>query len=569
LQSRLQQLALPPEVRRTAERELDRLAGLTSASADYSTVRGYLQCIADLPWAAGEEPELDLEAARAVLDRDHYGLPDVKERILEYLAVRKLRLERRAFSDIESPASSAPGDPVLCLVGPPGIGKTSLGRSVAEALGRQFVRISLGGISDEAEIRGHRRTYVGAMPGKIVQSLTRASSVHPVIMLDEIDKVGSGGKGDPASALLEVLDPEQQRTFLDHYLDVPYDLSQVFFIATANMLDNVPPALRDRLEVIQLSGYTEEEKIQIALRHIIPRQLEWHALTPEDIAWQEDAVLAIVRSYTREAGVRQLEREIATLCRRVATLVAQGESDRPYTVDPDFVADVLGTPRFIPERAEVTDQPGVVTGVVWTPVGGDIIHVEASIMPGRKTLTITGQLGEIMRESAQAALSFVRAEAGSLGVDPEFFEHHDVHLHVPSGAVPKDGPSAGITMAAALVSLLTGKAVPADVAMTGEITLRGRVLPVGGIREKILAARRAGIRLLILPHMNRRDLDSIPGELLDGIDFAFVDNMQAVLDTAFSSAQRSGSASSKERRKRGRSDAGEASNEMPRAAKRR
>lgn len=568
LENKLHQAKLPAETRRTVERELDRLTSLAPSSPDYSIVRGYLQCLADLPWQRQEEPALDLDVARSILDRDHYGLLDVKERILEYLAVRKLRNRRR--EDIEeNSAVSPPGDPILCLVGPPGIGKTSLGRSVADALGRPFVRVSLGGISEESEIRGHRRTYVGAMPGKIIQAFARTSSNQPVIMLDEIDKIGSGGKGDPTSALLEVLDSEQQRTFLDHYLDVPFDLSQVFFIATANMLDNVPPALRDRLEVIQLSGYIEEEKVQIAVRHIIPRQLEWHALTEKDIQWEEDAILGLVRNYTREAGVRQLEREIATLCRRVAALVAQDEGGRPQVVDTDFVCEVLGAPRYVPELPETSGQPGMVTGVVWTPVGGDIIHVEASIMPGSKVLTITGQLGEIMRESAQAAVSYVRAEAVQLGIDPDFFEHRDIHLHVPSGAVPKDGPSAGITMATALVSLLTGRAVPPDTAMTGEITLRGRVLPVGGIKEKILAARRAGIQLLILPSSNRRDLEAISSDLLEGIDFAFADSMVAVIQAAFSRSEQPEGQGSRRAPKRTRAISDDSVGEMPRAAKRR
>jgi ATP-dependent Lon protease len=483
-----------------------------------------------------------------VLDEEHYGLDDVKQRIIEYLAVSKLRRERQ--DDGGSPETDAsPGtqrptlsrEPILCLVGPPGIGKTSLGRSVASALDRPFVRISLGGVSDEAEIRGHQRTYLGAMPGKIIRSLARLETNHPVIMLDEIDKLGSDGKGDPASALLEVLDPEQQRGFLDHYLDVPFDLSNVFFIATANLLDTLSPALSDRLEIIQLSGYTEHEKTEIALRHIVPAQMEIHALHDGDATWEPEAILSVIRNYTREAGVRQLEREIATVCRRIATMLAQGESatGEPYRVDEDFISEVLGTPRYLPDVAEVSDQPGIATGVVWTPVGGDIIYVEASMMPGGRTLTITGQLGEVMRESAQAALSYVRSRAIELRIDPGFFESNDIHLHVPSGAVQKDGPSAGVTIAVALASLLTGVAVPSDLAMTGEITLRGRVLPVGGIKEKVLGARRAGMRRLVLPAQNRRDLEDLPAETVEGLEIVLVENMDDVLGTVGMSAQQS------------------------------
>lgn len=538
LQKRLQEASLPPEVGRVSERELAHLQALTPTAPDYTIVRDYLQWLADLPWRSDREPAIDLDHARGILDREHYGLADVKARILEYLAVRKLRHERISASQEErSPNESSIGDsrePVLCLVGPPGIGKTSLGRSIADALDRPFVRLSLGGVSDEAEIRGHRRTYLGAMPGKIIRSLARLGTNHPVIMLDEIDKVGQNGKGDLASALLEVLDAEQQHAFLDHYLDVPFDLSSVFFIATANMLDTIAPALRDRLEVLQLSGYTEDEKVQIALRHIVPVQMEWHALNERDVVWEPEAILIIVRSYTREAGVRQLEREVATVCRRIASLVAQeGESHRqPYAANVEFVSEVLGPPRYLPDRPEVTDQAGIVTGAVWTPVGGDIIHVEASMMPGKKTLTITGQLGEVMRESAQAALSYVRSRAVKLGIDPRFYEHNDIHLHIPSGAVPKDGPSAGVTLVTALVSLLTNTPVPSDIAMSGEITLRGRVLPVGGVKEKVLAARRVGMKTVILPSQNRRDLEDIPPEALDEVCIVLAETMDEVLQAA-------------------------------------
>jgi ATP-dependent Lon protease len=546
LEKQLRDAGMPPTAWRVAQRELDRFSLLTPSSPDYNLVRTYLQWLADLPWQNGSEPDIDLDRARAILDRDHYGLEEVKLRIIEHLAVRKLRRQRasdnQAGCDVETlpDAASAPGQaptqPVLCLVGPPGVGKTSLGRSISEALNRPFVRISLGGVSDEAEIRGHRRTYLGAMPGRIVQSVARVESSQPVMMLDELDKMGGSGKGDPTAALLDVLDPEQQTEFVDHYIEVPFDVSCVFFLATANTLESVPEALRDRLEVIRLSGYTEEEKAQIATRHLVPRQMLWHALNDGDMRWEPDAVLQIIRSYTREAGVRQLEREIATVCRRVATFVAQDGDDTsrfPFVIDTAFVTDVLGTPRFLPAEPEATDQPGVVTGVFWTPVGGDIMHIEALMMPGSKTLTITGQLGEVMRESAQTALSYVRARAEDLRIAPDFYERHDLHLHIPSGAVAKDGPSAGIALAVAIVSLLTDTPVSGDVAMTGEITLRGRVLPVGGIKEKVLAARRAGVHKVVLPAQNRRDLDDVQPEILQDLKLIFVDTMDEVLEAAF------------------------------------
>ncbi|MFL5732205.1 MAG: endopeptidase La [Chloroflexia bacterium] len=542
---RLEAAGLPPKAERAAQQELERLAGLSPSSPDYAILHDYLEWLASLTWRSEDEPPVDLKHASEVLDAEHYGLLDVKDRILDHLAVRKLRQDRSAGPP---PADSEPvpikREPVLCLVGPPGIGKTSLGRSIASALGRPFARISLGGVSDEAEIRGHRRTYVGAMPGTIIRSLVRLGSNHPVIMLDEMDKLGRDGKGDPAAALLEVLDTEQQPGFVDHYLDVPFDLSNVLFVATANTLEAVSPALRDRLEVIQLSGYTEEEKVQIAVRHLIPAQMEWHALTEQDLVWEPEAIASIVRNYTREAGVRQLEREIATVCRRTAGMVAQSEVVKatPQVAGPELIAEILGPPRFLPERPEATEQPGVVTGVVWTPVGGDVIHVEAGMMPGHKTLTITGQLGEIMRESAMAALSYVRSRAESLGVDPSFYEHNDIHLHVPSGSVQKDGPSAGITLATALVSLLTGVAVPPDVAMSGEITLRGRVLPVGGIKEKVLGARRSGITTLILPAGNSRDLEQLPANTLDDLGIVTAETMEDVLEAALPGSSKRGAA---------------------------
>lgn len=543
LEKRIMEAGLSPEAMKQAERELDRFSLLTPTSPDYNLVRTYLQWLADLPWKVDEDPDFELESARAILDRDHFGLQEVKARIIEYLAVRKLRKQRAKCEDEcdGSQGQDTPRQPVLCLVGPPGVGKTSLGRSIAEALNRPFVRISLGGVSDEAEIRGHRRTYLGAMPGRIIQSLARVESAQPVMMLDELDKLATkaNGGGDPTAALLDVLDPEQQREFVDHYIEVPFDISCLFFVATANNMDPVPEALRDRLEVIRISGYTEEEKREIALRHLIPRQMEWHALTGQDVHWQPEAVLEIIRSYTQEAGVRQLEREIATVCRRIATMVAEhGTKNLPITADAGFITEVLGTPRYLPDEPSDTDEPGVVTGVFWTPVGGDIMHIEALLMPGGKTLTITGQLGEVMRESAQTALSWVRAHAEELGIDPTFYDRNDIHLHIPSGSVAKDGPSAGIALATAVVSLLTKTPVSSDLAMTGEITLRGRVLPVGGIKEKVLAARRAEVRKIVLPTQNRRDLDEIQPELLEDLQIFTADTMDDVLAYAFPPAQR-------------------------------
>ncbi|HKP51617.1 MAG TPA: endopeptidase La [Chloroflexia bacterium] len=539
LEERLKGIKLPSEAARVVQRELDRLSLLSPISPDYNMVRTYLQWLTDLPWRSAEESEIDLQRASAILDRDHYGLEEIKRRILEHLAVRKLRQQRslpQGGSDTDPKPGVMATQPVLCLVGPPGVGKTSLGRSIAEALNRPFVRISLGGISDEAEIRGHRRTYLGALPGRLIQSLTRVGSNEPVVMLDELDKIVPNVKGDPTAALLDVLDPEQQREFVDHYIDLPFDISCVFFIATANTLESVPEALRDRLEVIRLSGYTEEEKVQIALRHLVPKQHEWHALDSNDLEWDEIGVQQIIACYTREAGVRQLQREIATVCRRVAATIAQeGESvARPIRVNEAFIGEVLGTPRFLPPEPKDTDQPGVVTGMFWTPVGGDIMHIEALMMSGNKTLTITGQLGDVMQESAQAALSYVRANAKELGIDPDFYEHHDLHIHIPSGAVAKDGPSAGIALAVALASLLTGKPVSSDLAMTGELTLRGKVLPVGGIKEKVLAARRAGIHNVLLPAQNRRDLDAIQPEIISDLNILFADTVDEVLDIAFS-----------------------------------
>ena len=540
LEEKLKASDLPPEAREVASRELERLSLLAPTSPDYNMTRTYVQWLADMPWSAPYEGEIDLERAAAVLNRDHYGLDEVKTRILEHLAVRKLRSQRGA--DTSEEGAEPPRQPILCLTGPPGVGKTSLGRSIAEALGRPFVRISLGGMSDEAEIRGHRRTYLGAMPGRIAQSLARTSSNQPLIMLDELDKLSKDGKGDPTAALLDVLDPEQQRAFVDHYLGIPFDISRVFFISTSNTLDSVHEALRDRLETIRLAGYTEDEKLQIAVRHLVPRQMVWHTLGPEDAQWQEKAVLLIIRNYTREAGVRQLDREIATVCRRIAAMVAQKGSaapSQPYIADAAFVSEVLGTPRFLPPEPLETDQPGVATGVFWTPVGGDIMHIEAIMMPGGKTLTVTGQLGEVMKESAQAALSYVRSRTEDLGIAPDFYEHNDLHLHIPSGAVAKDGPSAGVALAVALVSLLTDIPVPSDIAMTGELTLRGKILPVGGIKEKVLAARRAGLRRVLIPAQNRADLDSLQPEILSDLQVIEADTMDEVLAAAFGASRTS------------------------------
>lgn len=540
LEEKLRGVSLPPDAARHVQRELDRLSLLLPTSPDYNMVRTYLQWLTDLPWRGSNESEIDLERAAAILDRDHHGLEEIKRRIIEHLAVRQLRLKRTApqangDAELRGPGAGTSAQPVLCLVGPPGVGKTSLGRSIAEALNRPFVRISLGGVSDEAEIRGHRRTYLGALPGRLIQSLVRVRSNEPVVMLDELDKIASNAKGDPTAALLDVLDPEQQQEFVDHYIDIPFDISCVFFIATANTLESVPEALRDRLEVIRLSGYTEEEKVQIALRHLIPKQHEWHALDSDDLEWTVEGIAEVIRSYTREAGVRQLEREIATICRRVAATIAQEPNPKrtPTIVTKELVGEVLGTPRFLPSEPKDTDQPGVVTGAFWTPVGGDIMHIEAIMMSGNKTLTITGQLGEVMQESAQAALSYVRANAERLGIDPDFYEHHDLHIHIPSGAVSKDGPSAGVALAVALASLLTGQPVSSDLAMTGELTLRGKVLPVGGIKEKVLAARRAGIHNILLPAQNRRDLDAVQPEILSDLNVIFADNMDEVMELAF------------------------------------
>ncbi len=530
LRKALEEANLPPEAKEQAERELRRLADMPPAAAEYGVIRTYLEWLASLPWSKSTEDILDIEYARQVLDEDHYDLEKVKERILEFLAVRQLRLQRTEAGK-EAEAQRGKGA-ILCFIGPPGVGKTSLGRSIARAMGRKFIRISLGGVHDEAEIRGHRRTYIGAMPGTIIQAIRRVGSNNPVFMMDEIDKVGADFRGDPASALLEVLDPEQNREFRDHYLDVPFDLSKVFFITTANVAETISPPLLDRMEIIRLAGYSEEEKFHIARRYLVPRQMEEHALTENDIRIEDEAIRLISREYTREAGVRNLEREIGSLCRKVAREIAAGKPG-PIVVDADRVRQYLGPRRYYAEVAERTEVPGVATGLAVTPMGGEIIFIEATKMPGNKHLILTGQLGEVMRESAQAALSYVRSQAERLGLPADFYDRVDVHVHIPEGAQPKDGPSAGVAIATALASLFTGRPVRDDVAMTGEITLRGRVLPVGGIKEKVLAARRAGIRTVILPSRNRADLEEeVPPELRQDLQFVFVDTVDQVWEAA-------------------------------------
>ncbi|MBP8980944.1 MAG: endopeptidase La [Syntrophobacterales bacterium] len=508
---------LPEEARKEADRELRRLERMHPSSAEYTVASTYLDWVLSLPWREGTTDNLDIRKARKVLDDDHYGLDKPKKRIIEYLAVRKLKPDTKG--------------PILCFVGPPGTGKTSLGQSIARALGRKFVRIALGGVRDEAEIRGHRRTYIGALPGRIIQSIRRSESNNPVFMLDEIDKLGSDFRGDPSSALLEVLDPAQNFSFMDHYLDIPFDLSHVMFITTANILDTIPPALRDRLEIIELVSYTMEEKLHIAERYLLPRQIGENGLQPEQIAFTRGAIRHIIGSYTREAGVRNLEREIAAVCRGVASQIAAGEMEKAKIRRQD-IHRYLGPERITGEITARTAKPGVVMGLAWTPTGGDLLFIEATAMKGKKGLTLTGQLGDVMKESASAALSFIRANAEHLGIARDFFEDVDIHIHVPSGAIPKDGPSAGVTILTALTSLLTDKRVKKDLAMTGEITLRGLVLPVGGIKEKVLAAYRAGVRTIILPKWNRKDLEDIPPKIRKDITFHLVDDMLDVLKIA-------------------------------------
>jgi ATP-dependent Lon protease len=508
---------LPDVVKKEAERELGRLSKMHPSSAEYSVVLTYLDWITELPWNESSKDNLDLAKAEKILDADHYGLEKAKKRILEYLAVRKLN------PDIKGP--------ILCLAGPPGVGKTSLGHSVANALGRKFIRIALGGIRDEAEIRGHRRTYVGALPGRIIQGIRRAGSNNPVFMLDEIDKVGSDFRGDPSSALLEVLDPEQNFSFEDHYLDVPFDLSQVMFITTANILDTIPPALRDRMEVLRLAGYTLEEKVKIATRYLIPRQREANGLKTENIAFTNGAVKQIISGYTREAGVRNLEREIGNVCRGVAASIAKGEKES-VKINTKNLTKYLGPVQITNEMKKRVATPGVVMGLAWTEAGGDILFIEATAMRGSGRLTLTGQLGDVMKESATAALSYVRSNAATLGIEDDYFQKHDIHIHVPAGAIPKDGPSAGVTMLTAITSVLTGATTHKDLAMTGEITLRGQVMPVGGIKEKVLAAHRSGIKTIIMPALCEKDLVDVPKNVRSAITFHFVDKMKDVLKIA-------------------------------------
>jgi ATP-dependent Lon protease len=523
LEERLRSKPLPEAVRKTADKELERLMGMNAMSSEYTVSRTYLDWLTELPWLESTKDNLDIKRAESVLNREHYDLEKIKRRILEYLAVRKLNPNLKG--------------PILCLVGPPGTGKTSLGRSIAKALGRKFVRMSLGGVRDEAEIRGHRRTYVGALPGRIIQWIKKAGSNNPVFMLDEIDKVGADFRGDPSSALLEVLDPEQNFSFSDHYLELEFDLSNVMFIATANLLDPIPEPLRDRMEVLELAGYTGEEKVRIASRFLIPRQIAQNGLTPARVSIQKAAVKKVIEEYTREAGLRNLEREIGSICRGVARKVAEGETGK-FTISEADVFEFLGHPRFTSDLGERTSVPGVATGLAWTPAGGDILFIEATMMPGQKSLVLTGQLGDVMKESAQAALSYLRSKAANLGISPDFYSEHDLHIHVPAGAIPKDGPSAGVTMLTALASLISGRPVNSKLAMTGEVTLRGSVLPVGGIKEKVLAASRNGIREVILPAGNRNDLDEIPEKIKKQLTFHLVNRVEEVLEIALAAGKK-------------------------------
>jgi len=518
LRTRFEAAHPPAEVMAQAERELKRLDLIPPASPEFSVIVSYIETLADLPWQKMSEDNLDLDEAQKILDRDHYGLEKVKRRLIEYLAVRKLNPHGRG--------------PILCFLGPPGVGKTSLGQSIADALGRRFSRMSLGGIRDEAEIRGHRRTYIGSMPGRIIQELRRVGTRNPVLMLDEIDKIGADFRGDPASALLEVLDPRQNNSFVDRYLDVPFDLSQVIFISTANYMDPVPPALRDRMEVIEIPGYTESEKLEIARRYLVPRQLAENGLKPEQCQWDDLSLRRVISDYTHEAGVRELERQIGAVCRGVAAEIARGKQ-QSVTVTPDVVTTLLGPPRYVREKRLKADVPGVVTGLAYTPAGGEVLHIEAIRYPGKGGITLTGQIGNVMKESVQAALSLLRNRAEALGIDADIFKDTDIHVHVPAGAIPKDGPSAGVAMFTALASLFTNRRVRADVGMTGEITLRGLVLPIGGLKEKSLAAMRAGLETVIIPRLNEKDLADVPAEARETMRFVPVENVDEVLAHAF------------------------------------
>lgn len=531
---------MPEEAEKEAQRELDRLSKLSVASAEYGVIRTYLDWLVNMPWNKRTEDNLDIGHARKVLNEDHYGLEDIKERILEFLAVRKLRQERaeelqETYHDqVRRERQGA----ILCFVGPPGVGKTSLGASIARAMGRKFIRMSLGGIRDEAEIRGFRRTYIGAMPGRIVQTLRRAESRNPLIMLDEVDKLGRDFRGDPASALLELLDPEQNAEFRDTYLDVPFDLNEVFFITTANSLDTIPGPLRDRMEIIQLSGYTEHEKLAIAKGYLVPRQIRENGLRPDELHFSDDSLMTIIRDYTREAGVRNLEREIGRAARKVVTRIAEG-TDKTVDISAELVKDLLGKPRYgyRTELADRTDLPGVATGLVWTPVGGDVVFIEATSMPGDKVFQLTGQLGDVMQESARIALSYIRSQVHKMNLEDSFFKSNEIHLHVPEGATPKDGPSAGVTMAVALASLLLGRPTRHTVAMTGEVTLRGQVLPVGGVKDKVLAAHRIGVTTVILPKKNEVDLDDLPDDVREQLEFVLIDHVDQALEVALETAE--------------------------------
>ena len=522
---KLKKAKMPKEVQEEADRQLGRLERMHPDAAETATLRNYLDWMVSLPWSKSTKDNLDLKKAQQILDEDHYGLGKIKDRIIEHLAVRKLKKDSKG--------------PILCFVGPPGVGKTSLGKSIARALGRKFVRMSLGGVHDEAEIRGHRRTYVGAMPGRVIQSIHQAGTNNPVFMMDEVDKIGADFRGDPSSALLEVLDPEQNFAFRDNYLNVPFDLSNVMFVTTANMLDPIQPAFRDRMEIIQLSGYTEEEKLEIAKRHLIPKQIEQHGLKKTQINFTDEGIRSMINLYTQEAGLRNLEREIAAVCRKVAKQVATGEK-KVRKIHTDNLDQFLGRPKIFQEELLKRDQIGVATGLAWTPVGGDVLFVEATAMKGRGGLTLTGQLGDVMKESAQAALSYARSHAKEFGIPEDFFSKNDIHVHVPEGAIPKDGPSAGVTMATAILSLLTGKPVHRKIAMTGEITLRGEVLPVGGIKEKVLAARRAKIDTVILPSLNKRDLEDVNETIRKEMRFILVDDVKSVFKAALVESKKPG-----------------------------
>jgi ATP-dependent Lon protease len=570
LRRKIDEAKMPEEALKEANRELSRLEKLPTVSPEYSIIRTYIELLASLPWSKSTGEKIDVPHARQVLDHDHYDLEKIKERILEYLAVRRLKEERvaerlRQEAEAASENADAEGhtptqplqsdeatrqinrEPILCFVGPPGVGKTSLGQSIARALGRKFARMSLGGIRDEAEIRGHRRTYIGAMPGRIIQTLRRVEANDPVIMLDEVDKVGADWRGDPSSALLEVLDPEQNYNFRDNYLDLAFDLSRVMFIATANSLEPIPAALRDRMEILELSGYTEEQKLHIARNYLLPKQLQANGLNKEELSVDDGALRRVARDYTREAGVRNLEREVGSLCRKVAKQIAEGR-ETPITVTAEQIPEYLGRQRFFEEAAERIDRPGIATGLVWTAVGGEIIFIEAAAMPGKQSqLTLTGQLGDVMKESAMAALSYVRSNAVALGLSPNVFEEQNIHIHVPAGAIPKDGPSAGVTMVTVLVSLASGRNVRSDVAMTGEITLRGKVMPIGGIKEKVLAAYRSGIRTVILPKKNEMDLmEDLPKEMREQMHFVFVTDIRQVLEAALEPSGQEKEAKAKE-----------------------